>query len=51
LSILLIELNFSIIVFLNRFFMKKKIVAKISEGLGNQFFMYANAYSLSKNLI
>ena len=28
--------------------MKKKIVAKISEGLGNQFFMYANAYSLSK---
>ena len=28
--------------------MKKKIVAKISEGLGNQFFMYANAYSLAK---
>ena len=28
--------------------MKKKIVAKISEGLGNQFFMYANAYAFSK---
>jgi len=28
--------------------MKKTIVAKISEGLGNQFFMYANAYALSK---
>ena len=28
--------------------MKKKIVAKISEGLGNQLFMYANAFSLSK---
>ena len=28
--------------------MKKKIIAKISEGLGNQLFMYANSYSLSK---
>ena len=27
---------------------KKKIVVQISEGLGNQLFMYANAYSLSK---
>lgn len=29
--------------------MNKTIVAKISEGLGNQFFMYANAYAISKN--
>ena len=28
--------------------MRKKIIAKISEGLGNQLFMYANAYALSK---
>ena len=28
--------------------MKKKIIAKISEGLGNQLFMYANAYAISK---
>ena len=28
--------------------MKKKLVVKISEGLGNQLFMYANSYSLSK---
>lgn len=28
--------------------MRKKIIAKISEGLGNQLFMYANAYSVSK---
>ncbi len=28
--------------------MKKKIISKISEGLGNQLFMYANSYSLSK---
>ena len=28
--------------------MKKKIIAKISEGLGNQLFMYANAYSIAK---
>ena len=25
-----------------------KIIAKISEGLGNQLFMYANSFSLSK---
>tara|TARA_Y100000389_G_C17457104_1_gene518885 strand:- start:105 stop:1019 length:915 start_codon:yes stop_codon:yes gene_type:complete len=28
--------------------MKTKIITKISEGLGNQLFMYANSYSLSK---
>ncbi len=28
--------------------MKKKMITKISEGLGNQLFMYANAYSLSR---
>ena len=28
--------------------MRKKIIVKISEGLGNQLFMYANSYSLSK---
>lgn len=28
--------------------MKKKIITKISEGLGNQLFMYANSFSLSK---
>ena len=28
--------------------MRKKIIAKISEGLGNQLFMYANAYAVSK---
>ena len=28
--------------------MKKKLVVKISEGLGNQLFMYANAYAISK---
>ena len=28
--------------------MTKKIITKISEGLGNQFFMYANSYSVSK---
>ena len=28
--------------------MPKKIITKISEGLGNQLFMYANSYSLSK---
>jgi len=28
--------------------MNKIIVAKISEGLGNQLFMYANAYAVSK---
>ncbi len=28
--------------------MNKKIIVKISEGLGNQLFMYANAYALAK---
>ena len=28
--------------------MNKIIIAKISEGLGNQLFMYANAFALSK---
>ena len=28
--------------------MRKKIITKISEGLGNQLFMYANSYCLSK---
>ena len=28
----------------------KKIITKISEGLGNQLFMYANAYALSRKL-
>ena len=28
--------------------MKKKIITKISEGLGNQLFMYASAFALSK---
>ena len=28
--------------------MRKKIITKISEGLGNQLFMYANSYSLCK---
>jgi hypothetical protein len=28
--------------------MKKKIITKISEGLGNQLFMYANSYAISK---
>ncbi len=28
--------------------MDRIIIAKISEGLGNQFFMYANAYAISK---
>jgi hypothetical protein len=30
--------------------MKKKIIVKISEGLGNQLFMYAHAYYLSKKM-
>lgn len=30
--------------------MKKKIIVEIAEGLGNQMFMYANAFSLSKKL-
>ena len=28
----------------------KKSIVRISEGLGNQLFMYANAYSFSKKL-
>ena len=28
----------------------KKIITRISEGLGNQLFMYANSYALSRNL-
>ena len=30
--------------------MTKKLIVEISEGLGNQMFMYANAYALSKQL-
>ena len=30
--------------------MKKKIIVEIAEGLGNQFFMYAHAYSMAKKL-
>ena len=30
--------------------MKKKIIVQISEGLGNQLFMYAHAYSMAKKL-
>lgn len=30
--------------------MEKKLIVRIAEGLGNQFFMYANAYALSKDL-
>ena len=30
--------------------MTKKIVVEIAEGLGNQLFMYAFAYSLSKKI-
>ena len=28
--------------------MKKKLIVRIAEGLGNQLFMYANAYAISK---
>ena len=28
--------------------MKKNLIVRLGEGLGNQLFMYANAYSLSK---
>lgn len=30
---------------------KKKIIVKVAAGLGNQMFMYANAYSLSKKYL
>ena len=30
--------------------MNKKLIVEIAEGLGNQIFMYAHAYSLSKEL-
>ena len=30
--------------------MKKRVIVKISEGLGNQLFMYANAFSLKKKI-
>ena len=30
--------------------MNKKLTVEIAEGLGNQIFMYAHAYSLSKEL-
>ena len=30
--------------------MKNKLIVRIAEGLGNQLFMYANAYSLSKKI-
>ena len=30
--------------------MNKKLIVRIAEGLGNQLFMYAHAYSLSKKI-
>ena len=30
--------------------MEKKIILRLSNGLGNQMFMYATAYSLAKRL-
>ena len=30
--------------------MNKKIIVRIAEGIGNQLFMYAHSYSLSKNI-
>ena len=29
--------------------MEKKVIVEIAEGLGNQLFMYAHAYSMAKN--
>ena len=31
--------------------MDKKIIVKVAAGLGNQMFMYANAFSLAKGLV
>lgn len=30
--------------------MNNKIIVRIAEGLGNQIFMYANGYALSKKI-
>ena len=30
--------------------MEKKVIVEIAEGLGNQLFMYAHAYSMAKKL-
>ncbi len=30
--------------------MEKRIIVRIGEGLGNQLFMYANAYAISKTI-
>ena len=30
--------------------MEKKLIVRIAEGLGNQLFMYANAYSIARDL-
>ena len=30
--------------------MSKKIIVRIAEGIGNQLFMYAHAYALSKKI-
>ena len=30
--------------------MAKKVIVEIAEGLGNQLFMYAHAYSMAKKL-
>ena len=29
--------------------MRKRVIVEIAEGLGNQLFMYAHAYSMAKN--
>ena len=41
-----------IVLFLFKNFFKygKKLIVRIAEGLGNQLFMYANGYALSKDL-